>query len=183
MSHRNRNALGILFALGLMVILLIQIPLSSAASPNDVLTIVKTDKLTYDPGEDINITITLINPTNSSIDLTCGGSPPWHISITDESGANVYGRGGEQTMMAYYSIGPNETLIFNQTVTKNLTPGFYLIEGEGYDAPHDQILIKVNGTIESDTPGYDYSVIGIAIISGVIIGAVVLSLVHRKRRG
>jgi len=165
-----------------MVILLIQSPSSSAASPNDVLTIVKTDKLTYDPGEDINITITLINPTNSSIDLTCGGSPPWHISITDESEANVYGWGMWQTMMAYYSISPNETLIFNHTMTKDLPPGSYLIEGEGYDAPNDQILIKVNGTIESDSPGYDYPMIAIALISGIAIGVVVLSLIHRKRR-
>lgn len=183
-SQRNRNALGIIFALSSMAILLIQSPLSSASSPNDVVTIVKTDKLIYEPGEDFNITIVLMNPTNSSISLASGGSPPWFISIYDGSGNQVYGYGGLQTMNAYYSIGPNESVTYRHTMTKYLNPGFYLINGSGYDAPHDQILIQVNGTNEQNTnisPGYDLSTLGIAFFFGVAIGMTVLFLIVRKR--
>ena len=166
-----------------MVILLIQSPLSSAASPNDVLTIVKTDKLTYDPGEDINITISLINPTESVIDLYSGGFPPWHVHITNASGGTVYSRGGEATMIVEDSIGSSENISFNHTVTKYLPPGYYLIEGGAFDAPKDRVLIRVNKTIESDSSGYVFPLIGIAFISGIVIGVVVvLSLIPRKRR-
>jgi hypothetical protein len=153
-----------------------------AITLDDVVTTVKTDKLVYEKGENISVTVTLTNPTNSSIFLVYGSYPPWEIEIFAEKGTRVYRWTGIDTMMSYHTLLPNKSINYTRTVTtKSLDPGFYLINGSGYDAPTGQIWIKVNGTIQQDSAtGYDSLAIGIVLIVGAAFGIIVGYFLSRR---
>ncbi len=155
-----------------------------AITLDDVVTTVKTDKIVYEKGENISITITLTNPTSSSISLVYGSYPPWGIEVLAENGTRVYRWTGIDTMMSYYTLLPNESISYTRMVTTELLdPGFYLINGSGYDAPTGQIWIKVNGTIQQNAAtGYDSLTIGIALIAGAAIGLIVGYFLFRRGR-
>jgi len=159
---------------------------AAAISPSDVSTIVRTDKSAYDPGENISVTITLINPTNSSIDLYSGGSPPWDIRIATESGDEVYLRGMEAQMIVTKSINPNETMVFIHNITADFPAGFYLITAGAFDAPLNHVWIKINGTEGQNMIAYDTAIYGVVFISGTAVGIMGLFLflkVKKKRKG
>ena len=164
----------------------------SAASPSDVITTVSTDKTTYEEGENINVTITLFNPTNASIYLYSGNSPPYNVNIFAENGSAVYMTGPWLNMVEDTTLNPNETMTLSHTIYVNhypLSPGNYSVVGYAYNIGHsNDTWIMVNGTIDVNPPidinaPTDSSwIIWIALMSGITMGIIVLFLGSRKRK-